>query len=958
MNDEAARDEPVLSKNARSAICDCDWSRACVGSPEEWPAEWRAALDLCLDAWIPICIAVGPDLELLYNDEFARLTGWQQEATFGRPLRTAWGPTWREQMEPLVAHAMLTDRPISREVPLPPALHPVRLSFSTLHDDLGRPTGLLGIALSDQTCVIEERHELLLHELLRRAPRMRDVEEVWRTCRSLLRQIVPTLDAEALYVLDPDAQLLRRRARTTTSAFTASFPEELTCDRVQLDALDGGLSGQLAHSLDPAGDTSTPLICLPLQGPGRAQAVMIIRRVPNSASELVPSLMQALAVHFGIALGHVLRTPGDSLRHRYASGEAVASPGSFVAHLSQQLTRPLSLLLREIDDLLTSGTVSKGASAQLGIAKRRARRLGRLIDILLTLSRIDDQLLQPRLVPTNVASATKYLCDLFQPAFNQAGIALSADCADLPHPALVDRGMWEKIVCSLLANALKFTLEGEVRVFQYSTAEDLVLVVADTGCGIPDADIELVFEQERGSPSDEGFANGGAKLGLSLTRELVRLHDGTMHISSKLGRGSTFTVRIPYEYGSESLPIVPIDPAAGFDGEASDALEAMREWNDAIDSTAASDEQRILVAAGNADEHEFLRGLLGSRWKVQILSDGFAALGSALARPPALVIADVALPGVDGVSLARALHTDPRTAEVPVVLLSERGREQGSIEGLGAGALDYVVKPVAPRELLARLDVRLTQARERKLERAARQNAERDSQLKDEVIAVVAHELRSPLAAILGWLQVLRSDGFSATRVEKALEVIERNVNAQARLVKDLFDASRMITGKLSLVLEVIPDLRTVVAPAVESFMPVAAASKIRLEAALDGPVGPVAVDPDRFQQVVWNLLANALKFTPAGGTVRITCSMSDHEALLQVSDTGRGITPDFLPHVFERFAQENANHAKRGLGLGLALSHHMIEQHFGAIVAQSEGEGRGTTITISLPLRMSETRQ
>jgi PAS domain S-box-containing protein len=249
---------------------------------------------------------------------------------------------------------------------------------------------------------------------------------------------------------------------------------------------------------------------------------------------------------------------------------------------------------------------------------------------------------------------------------------------------------------------------------------------------------------------------------------------------------------------------------------------------------------------------------------------------------------------------------------------------------------------------------RIEEEREHLLEseRAARSSAERAMRIKDEFLAVLSHELRTPLSAILGWANILQNGARDAETTARALSVIERNARAEAQLVEDLLDVSRIASGKLRLDVQPV-DPAEIAGAAVDSVRPAADAKRIRLAAVLDRSVGPVLGDPSRLQQVVWNLLTNAIKFTPKGGRVTVTLRHVDSYAEVAVTDTGQGIAPDFLPYVFERFRQADSsttrNHA--GLGLGLALVKQLVEMHGGTVRADSEGEGRGATFTVSLPI-------
>lgn len=237
-------------------------------------------------------------------------------------------------------------------------------------------------------------------------------------------------------------------------------------------------------------------------------------------------------------------------------------------------------------------------------------------------------------------------------------------------------------------------------------------------------------------------------------------------------------------------------------------------------------------------------------------------------------------------------------------------------------------------------------------EREARRQAEEANRAKDEFLAVVSHELRTPLNSMLGWMRLLRSDRIDDATFERGLETIERNVKSQGQLIDDLLDVSRIVTGKLRLNVQPV-EVAACVQAALDSVRLAAEAKRIRLEAVVDPSAGPVSGDPERLQQVAWNLLSNAVKFTPKEGKVRIRVSRVASHVEIVVADSGQGISPEFLPHVFERFRQADASITRStgGLGLGLAIVRHLVELHGGAVRVESEGEGKGATFTVRLPL-------
>ncbi|RYE90169.1 MAG: hybrid sensor histidine kinase/response regulator, partial [Myxococcales bacterium] len=355
-------------------------------------------------------------------------------------------------------------------------------------------------------------------------------------------------------------------------------------------------------------------------------------------------------------------------------------------------------------------------------------------------------------------------------------------------------------------------------------------------------------------------------------------------------------------------------------------------------------------------------------YAVATAPDGLTALATIRATPPDLVLSDVMMPGLDGFALLKELRSGPDTRALPVILLSARAGEESRVEGIEAGADDYLVKPFSGRELLARVRSTLELARMRRevtaaseqaagaarqleAERQARAEVERASQLKDEFLATLSHELRTPLSAILGWSQMLVNGHTHDPQLTRGLQTIERNARAQKRIVEDLLDMSRILGGKLGIEARSV-DLGAVVHAAVDTTRPAAVARGIELAVTLDPLAGPVHADPDRLQQVLWNLLSNAVKFTPRGGQVTVTLGRAGDDLEVRVADTGQGIEPAFLAHVFDRFRQADGSmtRAHGGLGLGLAIARQLVELHGGRIEAHSEGPGRGSLFVVTLP--------
>ena len=321
------------------------------------------------------------------------------------------------------------------------------------------------------------------------------------------------------------------------------------------------------------------------------------------------------------------------------------------------------------------------------------------------------------------------------------------------------------------------------------------------------------------------------------------------------------------------------------------------------------------------------------------------------------------------------VKVQPVWSDLPVLVLARSGTEPVTLAPIlgGLGNVSVVERPVRMSTLVSLLQSSL-RARERQYqvrqhlieqaraeaalreaeqtERAARTEAERAGRIKDEFLATLSHELRTPLHAILGWSQILRKSSGVNPKVAEGLSVIERNARSQAQIISDLLDMSSIISGKVRLDVQA-ADLAAIVEAAVNTVRPAAEAKEIRLHTILDPLARPVRGDPNRLQQIFWNLLTNAVKFTPKGGRVSVILERVESHLELKVVDNGEGIDGEFLPHVFDRFRQADSSMDRRhgGLGLGLSIVKQLVELHGGSIAASSAGKGQGSTFSISLPL-------
>lgn len=458
---------------------------------------------------------------------------------------------------------------------------------------------------------------------------------------------------------------------------------------------------------------------------------------------------------------------------------------AFFSNVSHEFRTPLTLILGSLEDLLArAGPPDR---ARLELAYGNAQRLLKMVNTLLEFSRVQAGRLQARYEPTDLASLTQDLASNFSSACEKAGLELTVDVQSISEPVFVDRQMWEKIVLNLLSNAFKFTFDGGICVSVRAEGVHAVLRVRDSGTGIPQSELPLIFERFHRVEGARGRAVDGTGIGLAFVNELVRLHQGTIAVDSTVGTGTCFTVRVPL--GAAHLPAAQIGAAPGQPATAAVVDSFVSEvlgWvpNDAREAaeaavSAGATRERIVLADDNADMRDYVSRLLNGRYEVEALADGEAALGAITRDPPDLVLTDVMMPKLDGAQLLAKLRADPSTSTLPVILLTARAGDESRIAGMQAGADDYLVKPFAARELLARVEAHVKMTRSR---RAAEQSLRQDQKrLADELAAATRmHQVSTRLVQAGDTSSLLEEMLDAAIDLSKAdmgnIQLLERGV--------------------------------------------------------------------------------------------------------------------------------------------------------------------------------------
>jgi len=1423
-----------------------EWAETPLGLPSSWPQSLRAIVRVMLSSRYAMWMAWGPDLTFFCNDAYLPTLGVKESWALGTSARKVWEEIWPD-IGPRIAHVLATGEATWDEALLlflersgyPEETYHT-FSYSPLWDDAGKISGMLCVVTEETKRVIGERRLAALRDFAAELSRSNSEAEVFSAAERCLANAQHDFPFTAVYLCPTDGSICELAACSGTAAGSSLAPKTIDCRSGQeawpiSKALDKGepiLVEGLETRFNEAPSGPWPkaperAIMLPLiqAGQGRATGVFVAGLNPFlKFDEAYHSFTNLFVGQLTAGLSNARAYDAERKRAE-ALAEIDRAKTAFFSNVSHEFRTPLTLMLGPLLETLAdqNGPLPPQVAKELTVVHRNGLRLLKLVNTLLDFSRIEAGRVQASFVLTDLAAFTAELASVFRSAVEKANLTLTIEALPLDVPTYVDRDMWEKVVLNLVSNAYKFTLAGGITVRLSKERGQVRLAVQDTGCGISPEELPRLFERFHRVEGNKGRTHEGTGIGLALVQELVKIHGGTVSVESEVGRGSMFTVTIPA--GKDHLPAeriggeTRVSAAVDYNAFVEEAMRwlpdtdereaaiktevseldtesgllrglgktnvsfADRDHSSNIDSYA--ERQRVVVADDNSDMRNYLRRLLADRYDVVAVSDGQEAFLAARESVPVLILSDVMMPNLDGFGLLQAVRKDPLLAAVPVVLLSARAGEEAILEGIRAGADEYLIKPFSARELIARVDAqiqrkqferqlaaaeqrlqaalaaakmavlewdpvantintvgtvtdvfgissshtlssrslifdlvypedhdrylltvqaaassgerfqtdfrivrpregrmawleergypvkdpltgktrivslvmdvterkkaeialkqsedraqfivrlddalrtiidadevsrtaarvlalqlrcdralyaemepdqdhctvigeyspglpsaagtyrlsddgaefvasvranrpyiehnakredltpeereryaalqigawiaapliksgrlvaiffvhsaqprnwqahevesvvlvasrcwesieraRLTRAllaseerlafsveaadlgtfycpmplgliiwnakckehfwlpadaqvdfdlfysiihkedrdrtrlaveravfnhepydieyrtvapdgrirwvrakgrayfdatgaptrfdgitldvtalktieqrRENMLaaERAARAEAERVIRMKDEFLATLSHELRTPLNAILGWSQILTRNPLESDDARQGLQAIERNTRAQAQMIEDLLDMSRISAGKVRLDVHRLV-LADVVSQAIQSVRPSAEVKGVRLIAVIDPDAGPVAGDASRLQQVVWNLLTNAIKFTPRGGQVQVVLERVNSHLELNVTDTGEGIEPEFLPHLFERFRQADASTTRhyRGLGLGLSIVKHLVELHGGSVRVKSPGKGKGSTFILTLPL-------
>ena len=746
-----------------SRIREFDWASTPLGPISSWSQALRTTLQVILASRFPQLLWWGPHYIQLYNDPYIPIPGDKHpDRAFGRPGAECWSEIWHI-LKPLI------DRPFfggpatwNDDILLEINRHGFieethfTIAYSPVPDETEKSGigGVLATVHEITEKVVGQRRIIALRDL---AATINDAKTAEAACANAAKSLAlhdKDLPFLMLYLIDRD------RSVATLSGSAGVNPGDEICP-ISLDQTtfsDGwpiiealeSRSMRVVHNLQdrfgkvPTGPWSDP--------PSTAVVVPI-----NSNKQNEPAGFMIAGVSARLKLDQFYRDFYELTRTQIATAIANArayeeekkraefleeldrAKTAFFSNVSHEFRTPLTLMLGPLEDELRDNPNRDN----LQIVHRNSLRLLRLVNTLLDFSRIESGRIDASYEPTDLATFTAELASVFRSATEKAGLSLTVDCPPGSEPVFVDREMWEKIVLNLLSNAFKFTFEGEIRVGLTWEKDRVSLVVKDTGVGIDTVELPKVFDRFHRVRGVRARTHEGTGIGLALVQELARLHGGTATVSSEVGKGSIFTVTILR--GTSHLPAQNIRGDRTLESTALGAAPFLEEALRSLpDSTTPSEglfqfkaepfddlylstkpdskntrpdnltKPVILVVDDNADMRNYLRRLLSTDYQVETVGNGRAALDFIQSNQPDLVLTDVMMPLLNGFELLSEIRADLRSRTLPVIMLSARAGEEARVEGLSAGADDYLMKPFSARELLVRVQSQLALAQLRR----------------------------------------------------------------------------------------------------------------------------------------------------------------------------------------------------------------------------------------------------
>jgi PAS domain S-box-containing protein len=740
-------------------IRDFDWAKTPLGPIEAWPQSLKTVVRMLLTSRFAMWMSWGPELTFFYNDAYARMSlGKKHPWALGKPSQQVWAEIWNDigpRIQKVLdsgeatwdeALLLFLERSGYREE----TYH--TFSYSPLSGGDGKVAGHLCVVTEETERIIGERRISTLRSL---AAELNQTITEAEVCESIVRSLSENqqdLPFSLTYLFSDDGKQADLACQT---GIESGHPAAPGC--IVVDAQDNRwpvsevpkTKSSVTVEMSPERFASLPsgfwdlapskALLVPITSPGQEKPAGVLIAALNPYRQLdagYRGFIELVAGQIAASIANA-RAYDEERKRAQALAEIDRAKTVFFSNVSHEFRTPLTLMLGPLQDLLARSQthLSPTAKEQLELANRNGARLLRLVNTLLDFSRIEAGRVHAVYQATDLASFTAELASVFRSATERADLTLLVNCEAPSELAYVDRDMWEKIVLNLVSNAFKFTFEGEIEVSLRQAGRTAELRVRDSGVGIPAAEIPRLFDRFHRVSNTRSRTHEGSGIGLALVHELVKLHGGSIRVESVPEQGSMFIVSIPLgqdhlasgqvggdrplsstatgaaPFVEEALRWLPQTGRSDYASQIASDYEPM-----AVPAPVSSERRgrpRVLIADDNADMRLYLTRLLAERFEVEAVANGRAALEAIRQGAPDLVLCDVMMPELDGFGLLRELRAQAATRTLPFILLSARAGEESRVEGLDAGADDYLVKPFSARELIARVQTHLQLAQVR-----------------------------------------------------------------------------------------------------------------------------------------------------------------------------------------------------------------------------------------------------
>lgn len=966
-------------------IREFDWSGTSLGPVDQWPQSLRTCIRIMLDSRQPIWIGWGKDLIKLYNDPYKAIVGGKHPWALGKPAAVVWREIWTT-IEPMLRQVMEMDEGTyveSQYLIMERNGYPEEtyytFSYTPIPADNGGTAGMICFNTDDTERIIGERQLSTLTQLGKNLTDCRSPDEVIHKTIDTLLDNPHDFPAACFYQITGETAILadcthhRKPNPSPDGAPEPDPPEE-----IGLSAPDG-----IAFFIKQALGKRQPQIyknsiILPITQTGVREPYGFLLSALNPyrlPDEKYQGFFSLLADQVTTSFGNVHILDAERKRAR-ALAEIDQAKTIFFSNISHEFRTPLTLLLGPIEDAINEPEDVPNNLLRMGVAYRNALRMQKLVNTLLEFSRIEAGRMDGQFTAVDIGALTADLASSFRSAIEKAGMQLFLDLGPVTDEVYVDTVMWEKIILNLVSNAFKYTIRGSITVTVRQSGDEVGVSVIDTGIGIPDGQLERIFDRFHRVENVVVRSQEGTGIGLSLVRELVHIHHGRIEVTSRPNEGSAFTIILPT--GKAHLPadrIATGDEIRKTNERAAYVEESLQWLPDAAtsgfpvslplpDLTAAESRFKVLLADDNADMRNYVGRLLSEQYDLITATNGEEAFEKMLLHRPDLVLTDIMMPRLDGFGLLKKIRNHPKLRTTPVIFLSARAGEEFKVEGLGAGADDYLVKPFTTRELIARVDsnLRINAARrlvEQQLEQEVKKRTAELNKLNTilqqsnedlrQFAHVASHDLKEPVRKVKIYTGRLLEDNATVLSAKSLsyLEKINSAANRMLTMIEGVLHHSTVNSAEQET--EAV-DLNRIIRT-IEADLELPIAQK---QATLHYSELPtIEGAPILLYQLFYNLINNSLKFSRADTPCRIEISakVEDDTALIRLTDNGIGFDQEQAGKIFDAFFRLNTKDKYEGTGLGLSLCKKIVLRHGGDIQAAGT-KGEGSEFRIRLPLK------